>query len=445
MLNLKRKLDRLGAPRAAPRPAAIELDPARAERLARIEALRAEMSRIQTSDRVALRGAQARPPDDVPLPGTLEETALGPLHRIDRYLEPAHCHGHTPIAGALSVSAEAIAALALDADLAGIDLRGMLLLDTETTGLSGGTGTLPFLIGMAFFEDESLRLEQLVLRRPGEEGPMLARLAERVRAASCIVTYNGKSFDWPLLRTRAVLNRTPLSAPAAHLDLLHCARRIFAPRLGSVRLVEIERAVLGLTREDDVEGHEIPALYWDYVRSGRAAALASVIEHNALDLVALAATMVALAERWEGVRAEHEPEDQLAIAKLSFRAAMPERALSFAQSAAGAGGSRKVRAEALVLAARAVRRARMETAPGPPSAEETARITGLLEAALDAAQGEPKRESAIHLALTKHLEHRAKDLDSALHHARYTALVEGNEAAERRTERLARKRERDKS
>ena len=123
-----------------------------------------------------------------------------------------------------------MASLALDPRLAGVDFRRVLYLDTETTGLAGGTGTVPFLVGLAWFEERSLRVHQLFLRRLGEEAPMLRVLAERMAESSCLVTFNGKSFDWPLLRTRFVLNRVPVPAELPHLDLLHCARRVFKHR-----------------------------------------------------------------------------------------------------------------------------------------------------------------------------------------------------------------------
>jgi uncharacterized protein YprB with RNaseH-like and TPR domain len=135
------------------------------------------------------------------------------------------------------VSTERLAQLALNPELESIDLRRALFFDTETTGLAGGTGTVPFLIGIAWFEDESMRIQQLFLPEMGKEAPMLHWLRERVQQSSCVVSFNGKAFDWPLLRTRFVLNRVPAPSLPPHLDLLHCARRVLRPRLQSVRLV----------------------------------------------------------------------------------------------------------------------------------------------------------------------------------------------------------------
>ncbi len=368
--------------------------------------------------------AAAPPPE--PLPGVLEQTSSGPLHRVARYLEPAHHHGRTPIAGATRVLARTLAALALDESLGGIDPRRVLFLDTETTGLSGGTGTLPFLVGLAWFEDESLCLEQLLLRKPGEERPILERLAARMREASAIVTYNGKSFDWPLLRTRAVMNRVAVPAPTAHLDLLHCARRIFGPRLKEVRLVQMEAEVLGLRREHDIDGAEIPALFWDYVRGADGSTLTPVIEHNANDLVALAALMVALAERWDGVQPHHPPEDQLAVAKVAYRYGDHPRALSRARAAADAGGSARVTAEALVLGAQAARKTddrRVEEAM-------------LLEALSHAVGSE---RAGVHLTLSKLYEHTLRDYARALLHLEQAEDAEEHERRAKRRTRLEKK------
>src|SRR5262245_46466839 len=190
--------------------------------------------------------------------GIPEPTANGVLHVTRRHYGPEHRHGHVQVSSALAAHPEHVAALALDPSLVSVSLERALLLDTETTGLAGGAGTLPFLIGLGWFEPGGkVSLEQLVLARPGEERPMLARLSERLAAASCIVSFNGKSYDWPLLRTRFVMNRMPVPAPPPHLDLLHCARRVFRYRCESARLTELEAAVVGHLRRGDVPGHLI--------------------------------------------------------------------------------------------------------------------------------------------------------------------------------------------
>lgn len=361
------------------------------------------------------------------IPGEPRKTEFGEVHLIDAYLEPHHHHGRAPVASALDVSVDRLAQLALDPSLEGIDMRRALFLDTETTGLAGGTGTVPFLIGVAWFEDQSLRVQQLFLPQLGREAPMLHLIRERIVSSSCVVSFNGKTFDWPLLRTRYIMNRVPAPELPPHVDLLHCARRVLRPRLGSVRLVELERKVLGMVREDDVSGALIPQLYFDYLDGGDISPMAKVIEHNANDLIALAALVAKLVAHFDEVHGEDDPRDHLAYAKIAERTGDPRRARSFARAAADGGGSSGCTVEACLLTAKLARR------EGNADEEEKA----LLEA-LDVADDE-LLASAVRLALSKHYEHRRKDNSRALVHARGTASAEGEEACERRVARLERR------
>ncbi len=170
-----------------------------------------------------------------------------------------------------------------------------LFLDTETTGLAGGTGTYAFLIGLGWWDASGLQIEQLFMRDFTEEYSILHELSTRVVERPVLVTFNGKSFDWPLLENRFTMTRS-IAAPklAAHLDLLHPARALWKLRLGCVRLVELERHVLdaprlGWHRENDVASALIPQFYFDYLRGGPAAPLAGVVRHNQMDLRGLAA------------------------------------------------------------------------------------------------------------------------------------------------------------
>jgi len=170
-----------------------------------------------------------------------------------------------------------------------------LFLDTETTGLAGGTGTYAFLIGLAWWDAGALQVEQFFMRDFGEEHAILHEVAARIAERPVLVTFNGKSFDWPLLENRYTMTRSiPVPRLTAHLDLLHPARALWKLRLGSVRLVELERHVLDATRvgwhrEDDVLAALIPQHYFDYLRGGPAEPLAAVVRHNQMDLRGLAA------------------------------------------------------------------------------------------------------------------------------------------------------------
>jgi len=170
-----------------------------------------------------------------------------------------------------------------------------LFLDTETTGLAGGTGTYAFLVGIAWWDAGGLQVEQFVMRDFTDEYSLLVELAARIAERPVLVTYNGKSFDWPLLESRYLMTRS-IRVPelAAHLDLLHPARAVWKLRLGSVRLVDLEREVLDATglgwdRQDDVPGSLIPQYYFDYLRGGSPGPLAGVVRHNRMDLRGLAA------------------------------------------------------------------------------------------------------------------------------------------------------------
>jgi uncharacterized protein YprB with RNaseH-like and TPR domain len=170
-----------------------------------------------------------------------------------------------------------------------------LFLDTETTGLAGGTGTYAFLVGLAWWDSGGLQAEQLLIRDFAEEHSMLHELAARIAERPVLVTFNGKTFDWPLLENRFTMTRAiPVPRLAAHLDLLHPSRALWKLRLGCVRLVALERHVidaarLGWHREEDVLSANIPQYYFDYLRGGPATPLIGVIRHNQMDLRGLAA------------------------------------------------------------------------------------------------------------------------------------------------------------
>ncbi len=165
-----------------------------------------------------------------------------------------------------------------------------LFLDIETTGLAGGTGTYAFLVGIAWWDAGGIQVEQLFMRDLNEEWPLLATLAERLQQRPVLVTFNGKSFDWPLLETRYRMTRTLTPPePLAHLDFLHPARSLWRLKLGSVRLAELEREVLGWDRGPDLLSDLIPRLYLDFLRGGSWEQLLPIFRHNQQDLRGLAA------------------------------------------------------------------------------------------------------------------------------------------------------------
>ncbi len=162
-------------------------------------------------------------------------------------------------------------------------------LDTETTGLAGGTGTYAFLIGIGRITPEGFRVRQFFMREYAEEASVLHALEEHLNDFDILITYNGKSYDQPLLDTRYRMNRrkSPL-ARLPHLDLLHGSRRLWKLRLESCRLIQLEQQILGFEREGDVPGELIPYIYFEYLRSREACRVAPILHHNAIDILTLA-------------------------------------------------------------------------------------------------------------------------------------------------------------
>jgi uncharacterized protein len=230
-----------------------------------------------------------------------------------------------------------------------------LFLDTETTGLAGGTGTYAFLVGLAWWDGGGLQVEQLFLRDFSEEFSMLHELALRLAERPVLVTFNGKSFDWPLLENRfAMTRKIPVPKLTAHLDLLHPSRALWRLRLGSVRLVELERHVLdasrlGWHREDDIASSLIPQYYFDYLRGGTPDPLAGVARHNQMDLRGLAALygkINSLLDEGEKNLAETDSRDLFGLSRFLNRKGEKSRARSICAKALDAGLPEEFRPQA---------------------------------------------------------------------------------------------------
>ncbi len=188
------------------------------------------------------------------------------------------------------IDAGALRLIAPDAAKEVADPQQWLFLDTETTGMSAGSGTYAFLVGIAWWDAGGLEVEQLFMREHSEEHSLLLALAERMAERRVLVTFNGKSFDWPLLETRYRMTRTiKPPTPRAHLDFLHPARTLWRLRLGSARLPELERHVLGWDRGVDVMSELIPSMYFGFLRGGAPEPLVPIFHHNQMDLRGLAA------------------------------------------------------------------------------------------------------------------------------------------------------------
>jgi len=208
------------------------------------------------------------------------------------------------------------------------NISDWIFLDVETTGLSGGTGTYAFLVGVGRLAPEGFCVRQYFLRDLAAERELLGQLAAALEGDKLLVTYNGKQFDAPLLDTRYRLARMPCPLePLPHLDLLYPARRLWKLRFGSARLGELERALLGHKRETDVPGELIPHLYFDFLRRGDERRLEAVFRHNADDLLTLAALAARLLALAAAPEEEYEDSQELVgVARWFEHAEEPERA-----------------------------------------------------------------------------------------------------------------------
>lgn len=164
----------------------------------------------------------------------------------------------------------------------------LFFFDTETTGLGGGTGNTIFLLGHARVKDDKVILTQHFLPNPGAEIALYQSFLSSVDYTT-LVTYNGKSFDWPQVKTRHTLIRDslPKLPDFGHFDLYHAARRLWKNKLESVRLSNVEKHVLDITREDDVPGYLAPILYFDYVENKLPDGIFGVMKHNEIDILSL--------------------------------------------------------------------------------------------------------------------------------------------------------------
>lgn len=385
------------------------------------------MSKLSSRlDRRPVKITGSSPPiaENNPLGGAEVITEAGPVFRRLTRFNPSYRHGRRAVGDFLKMGA---ALPVLAGQKGGPDLHpaGAVFLDTETTGLAGGTGTIPFLTGLAWFEsDGGLRVEQYLSRHPGEEAAQLCLVAQTLCRAEFLVTFNGKAFDVPLLNTRFILNRQRNPGYALpHYDLLLIARRIFRRRLDNCRLMTLESAVLNFQRVGDIPGAEIPRAYFDYVKGGPVEPIAKVLEHNALDLAALAALAAVLDEMYTNPETVEHALDHLGLARTALDVGHDAAADSHLGRAARSP-CEDTSAQALLMSARAAARKR----DWPLAAAQW----------LEVLRRRPS-DAAAHLGLAKYFEHTAKEYTRALDHARYTRDLEGQDGSAKRVARLQRK------
>jgi uncharacterized protein YprB with RNaseH-like and TPR domain len=375
--------------------------------------------------------------------GTLHTSGRSGCVVVDRCWQPDDWYGRKQVAS-LEPDRDAPIGLFDPRVIAIADwARRIIFFDIETTGLSGGAGTLAFLAGCGWFEAGGFRVRQFFLAGPAGEPALLDALGGIFRSASLLVTYNGRSFDVPTMDTRWAFHRTETPADGVpHFDMLPPARRLWGSRdpettpgvVSSCSLSALERAVLGVHRLRDVPGLEIPSRYFRFLRSGNPSVIDGVFEHNRYDLLSLAAlTAHALWLAREGPDACREASEQAGLGRLYENAGDADRAV-YAYELAAASGTAEVRRHALARLAVLLRRQDRH-------GDAAAAWQEVLElAAREGGRTALGRRAALALAI--HHEHRARDFKAAKRYAdalRREATGRTREDAERRVDRLKRK------
>jgi hypothetical protein len=366
-----------------------------------------------------VEGWRTPPPDPARLAdqlgGTPLETAAGPCLAIDRRFDASRLYGPECVENYAAAEGPLLSRLAgAPAQAAEGEPRfpaPLLFVDLETTGLSGGAGTVAFLVGCGWFEDGAFRTRQFFLMSFAAERALLVSAGAAIADAGTLVSFNGRTFDLPVLETRWLFHRLqPPFDGKPHLDVLHPARRLWKRRRGTFdgaagdgacTLTALERELLGITRKSDVGGFEIPSRYFQYLRRGDPTPLEPVLDHNRRDLLSLAAVM-ALACRLvdRGADAARDGFELLALGRLFERTDSDDRAVDCYRRAA-ADADPVVRAAALHRLAMRMRRARRH-----------ADAAGLWQALLSEAP-DARVAAEANRALAVHHEHRVRDFRAA--------------------------------
>jgi uncharacterized protein YprB with RNaseH-like and TPR domain len=263
--------------------------------------------------------------------GEVISTPDGESFQVKEYFPSHFRYGEMALAEVLDIPTYPAHLISKDERLKELDLRKALFLDTETTGLAGGTGTFAFMIGLGFFEGDGFLVQQFFMRDYSEERASLSLLKGLLESFQFLITFNGRLYDIPLLETRFILSRLPSKIKEmANFDLLYPSRRIWKGAYDNCRLITLESQLLGMERGDDVPSEWIPYLYFDYLQTGDASKIHRVFYHNQMDIL----SMVALAGRIH--LTYHDPQaarprkgiEHFALGRLFWEHRYPEKAIS---------------------------------------------------------------------------------------------------------------------
>ena len=301
----------------------------------------------------------------------------------------------TEVRGALDVRRETVEKMCNVPMPEHFDPRNILYLDTETTGL-GGSGTVAFLVGMGFLTDTGFEVHQFLMRDYDEEPALLRHVEAGLNRFGVVCTFNGATFDLPLLEGRLLMNRfrrNCLDKP--HIDLLHIARRLWKKRLGACNLGRLEAVILGKPRTDDLPGSEVPQRYFEYLKTRQEFLLDDILAHNAQDIVSLCVLLTHMAAMYEHPESIRYSEDVYSMGRALERFCRPEEARR-CYSLARRG--RMGEAAALALGS-SYRRA-----------GDREKAAAVWQEMIDGHRG----GAAPYIELAKYLEHQKRDISGAL-------------------------------
>lgn len=227
-------------------------------------------------------------------------TPFGEHLLVERAYPVSHIHGNVQLDLINDISGEIIKLIAKSPDYENFDFKRAVFIDTETTGLAGGSGTLAFLIGVGFFQGKDFKVLQYFISDYDKEAAALYSFGKLLEKFDSIVTFNGKSYDIPLLEARYMLSRmeSPFNK-SFHLDLLPSARRLYKERLESVSLSSLEENLLSLKREGDIPGFEIPSVYFRFLKDSNPYPLKPVFYHNRMDILSMVTLTISMAHAFK--------------------------------------------------------------------------------------------------------------------------------------------------
>jgi len=344
-------------------------------------------------DKLRMISAEQKAPQDTPK----KETAQDCYRTCERY--PA-----ASFADARHINADILGEIYGFQFPASVQARDVLFLDTETTGLSRGAGTVAFLVGVGYFTEQHFVVEQYLMRDYDEELFVLQEISRLLSAFPVLATFNGKTFDIPVLQNRFLLNRFGDDFGGVHADVLYPSRRVWKLRLGSCTLQSLEESILGVTREDDLPGEMIPKTYFQYLKNRDFEPVRRIMAHNRQDIVSLAQLFFFLCRLHQKPETAAAPEDLFSLARTLHRRGETAKAKTCYRMSAR-GGLRKPAFHAL---------AQQEKREG--HAQRAVKLyTAMLSRREDTAE--------VCVALAKLYEHQLKNIPQALLYTRQALLL----------------------